>query len=57
MPILAQCLANITASPSLRRTDTSLFLPFLYLVQTFLPVSITLCCVTAGWTCLSLSLD
>lgn len=32
MPILAQCLANITTSPSLRRTDTSLFLPFLYLV-------------------------
>lgn len=32
MPILAQCLANIVASPSLRRTDTSLCLPFLYLV-------------------------
>lgn len=32
MPILAQCLADTISSSSLRATDTSLFLPLLYLV-------------------------
>lgn len=32
MPVLAQCLANITSSSSLRSSDTSLIMFFLCLV-------------------------
>lgn len=37
-----------------RESEASLFMPFLYLVQTSLPVPITLCCLTWGCMCLIL---